>query len=141
MLGIAKTFPAIALFAATAAFSPMGIAWAAGPFDGTWVIDAHGTGGHVQSTGQTDCPAFRLTFVITDSKISESLAPSPSNSAVIVPSHGRGSSLARGSVAEDGTFAVQWQNFHIVGRITGNTLEAFWTGLCGPRSAKGTRAS
>jgi len=125
------------LTCATVVLSP-GLAGAAGQFDGTWVIDAPASGGRTVE-GRPTCPALRLPIQVSNNQISGNLARSTANRTEVVASQGRGSSPIRGSVLADGTFAADWQNFHIAGKITGDTMTAYWNGQCGPRSAQGTR--
>lgn len=141
MAQIPAMFGGVAMLAIAGAFFPTAYAQAEGPYDGSWVIEAAAAGGHIERTGEATCPAFRLPFEIRDNKVIGSLARSPSHSGTIVPSNGQGSSPVTGSVAADGAFAVVWESYHVAGQISGDTLHAYWTGLCGPRSAMGKRIS
>ena len=138
MMKVFEECGAAALLACATLFLSPGVAGAAGPFDGTWVIDAPASGGRTVE-GRATCPALRMPIQIVNSKISGNLARSTSNRTEVVASQGRGSSPIRGSILTDGTFAADWQNFHIAGKITRDTMTAYWNGQCGPRSAQGTR--
>lgn len=87
--------------------------------------------------GAQVCSAFRLPFEIKNNQVVGTLTRSTARPTEIIASR-RGTPV-KGSVLEDGTFAVQWQNFNIAGKITGDTLVAYWNGQCGPRSATGSR--
>lgn len=141
MTHVPVTLGGLAMLAMASAFFPVASAHAGGPYDGSWVIEAPAAGAQHVRTGEAACSAFRLPFEIKDNKVIGSLARSASHPTEVVASNGQGSSPVTGSVTEDGTFAVEWQSYHIAGQISGDTLHAYWTGLCGPRSATGKRAS
>lgn len=128
----------VALLAIAAAFVTPGMVRAAGQFDGNWVLNASGAGGRMsQEGGAQVCSDFRLPFRIANNQISGTYARSPSTPTEIVASP-RGTPM-KGTVMPDGSFTMQWERYNVSGKITGNTLTATWTGVCGLRSATGTR--
>jgi hypothetical protein len=131
---------AIAMFAVAAPAIFALPAIAAGPFDGTWTIDAPPSDRFGDSVEGYACPALRLPFQVKDNKVTGRLAWTTTGHA-IEASNGQGSSPVSGTVQPDGTFTLRWESFHAAGKMTGNALEIHWKGECGPRVAKGTRAS
>jgi hypothetical protein len=131
-----------AVLAIAAVFVSPGVVRAAGPFDGNWVINAHGAGGREGGPAggnEAECSAFRLPVQIKDNQVIGTYRRSSSVPTEIVPS--QTGSPAKGIVLSDGTFNVQWDSYNLTGKITGNTLVAYWTGQCGPRSATGSKVS
>lgn len=127
-----------ALLAIAAAFATPGMVRAAGQYDGNWVLNASGAGGRLsQEGGGQVCSDFRLPFQITNNQISGTYSRSPSTPTEIVASPS--GTPMKGNVMPDGSFTMQWERYNVIGKITGNTLTATWTGQCGPRTATGTR--
>ena len=113
---------------------------AAGPYDGTWQVDAAPAGGSgTNTTGRSDCEALRLQFQVKDSQVQGSMARSPVGR--VTQSEGRGSSPVTGTVKPDGTFDAQWASFKATGKFNGDKAEMRWSGQCGPRVATGGRVA
>ncbi len=124
--------------AATVALSAISV-HAAGPYDGTWQVDAAaaGTSG-TNTTGRAQCEAVRLQFDVKDNQIQSSLARSPQGGGRVTQT-GRGATPISGTVQPDGTVNAQWQSFNVTGKLTGDKAELHWNGQCGPRVATGGR--
>ena len=113
---------------------------AAGPYDGTWVVEtpAVGGGGNV---GGTACAPVRFQFKVTDNQISGSLRLNPSSpyGATVQQGSGRGATPIQGTVNPDGSVTARWQSFQATGTLAGGKAELRWKGKCGPRIATGGR--
>jgi len=118
-------------------------AGAAGPFDGTWQVDAPQAGGQgaAEGGGRSGCEPLRLQIQVQDNRIQGSMRRSTTGANRVEQSTGRGSSPVTGTVAPDGTFNAQWESFRATGKFTGDKAEMHWNGSCGPRTAMGGRAS
>jgi len=117
-------------------------ALAAGPFDGSWVIDV--PAGRLKPgdyTSSASCPALRLPVEIRDSKVTGQLTRSPTavGTPVIEPGGGRLSAPVTGTVQADGSVVAQWENYHAAGKLVGDGGEVTVQGECGPRVSKATR--
>jgi len=125
------------LTAAAIALSAVSVQ-AAGPYDGTWQVEAAAAGIRDSATGRPRCEGLRLRFEVKDNQIQGSLARSPQGRGRVTQT-GRGATPVTGTVQPDGTVHARWQNFTITGKLTGDKAELRWTGQCGPRLAMGGR--
>jgi len=112
-------------------------AYAAGPFDGQWVIDAPPQGGAIGAEGQYTCPAIRLPFMVKDGQVLGDVHRTATGS--IEAGKSSNSSPVTGSVSGDGSVSVTWQNFKVSGKLSGNSGQVGWSGECGPRTATATK--
>jgi hypothetical protein len=131
----------LALMAGALLATSMVGAHAAGPHDGTWVVEApavQGSGGYV---GGTACAAVRIQFQVKDGQVQGNLRlrPSGASGTSVDQSPGRGSTPIQGSVQPDGTMTAKWQSFHATGTLAGDKAQLTWRGQCGPRVATGER--
>lgn len=108
-------------------------AYAAGPYDGNWVIDAQGASGAIGAEGEYTCPALRLSFQVQNGQVMGDLH----RTATGTIENGKASNSApvTGTVGGDGSVNVNWENFHATGKLTGTTGTVRWSGECGPRTA------
>jgi hypothetical protein len=114
---------------------------AAGPYDGTWQVDAAPAGNPgTNTTGNAQCEAQRLRFQIKDNQVQGSLARSPYGGNRVTEG-GRGATPVTGTVHPDGTLNAQWQSYKATGKLTGDKAELRWKGACGPRVATGGRVA
>ncbi len=112
---------------------------AAGPFDGTWVLDIPVAAADTGRTNPT-CPALRLDATITDSKITASLARVPSGTPnVVANGTGPGAAPLTGTVKADGTLTAHWLGYKASGKLNGDSGTVTVHGQCGPRIAMATR--
>jgi hypothetical protein len=128
-------------FSASAAIValPMFPALAAGPYDGTWQVDAAPAGNPgTNTTGNAQCEGVRLQFQVVDNQVRGSLARSPYGGNRITQG-GPGATPIKGTVQPDGTINTQWQSYKATGKLTGDKAELRWKGQCGPRVATGGR--
>jgi hypothetical protein len=119
---------------------PMVPALAAGPYDGTWQVDAGPAGAGTSVSDVASCEAVRLQFQVKDNQIHGQLGRSPYGGGRVTQS-GRGTTPVTGTVAPDGTLNAQWQSYKATGKLTGDKAELNWKGSCGPRVATGGRIS
>lgn len=132
---LAASLPAIVLLAA-----PLS-AKAAGPYDGTWQVDAPSAGQRGAATQLGRCEALRLRFTVRDNQIHGSLARSPHAPSRVTESEGRGAAPVVGTVQPDGVITAKWQDYDVTGKFTGDKAEVRWNGACGPRVATGGRVA
>jgi hypothetical protein len=125
------------LMAAAVALSAVSV-HAAGPYDGTWQVEAAAAGTRDSTTGRARCEGLRLQFDVKDNQIQTSLARSPQGRGRVTQT-GRGATPITGTVQPDGTVHARWQSFNITGKLTGDKAELHWNGQCGPRVAMGGR--
>jgi hypothetical protein len=98
----------IVIAAAFAVALPLGLASAAGPFDGQY------TGGS-PPMGRMGCPASTATVTITDGKITGNYKIA----AYTFP--------VSGTVAPDGTVTGKWSAYPLTGKISGSHFEGSYT--------------
>ena len=130
-------------FSASAAMIalPMLPSLAAGPYDGTWQVDAAPAGNSgTNTTGSAQCEGIRVQFQVKDSQVQGSLARSPYGGNRVTQT-GRGATPITGTVQPDGTINAQWQGNKATGKLTGDKAELRWKGQCGPRVATGSRVA
>jgi hypothetical protein len=127
------TIAALSLAASVVIFQPA----LAGDYDGKWVIDFPAPQNNLQSS-QNVCTAFRLVVAVKDNRLEATLqreAPTGevanSSAANAVP--------VKGTVAPDGTVTAMWENFPVIGRLTGNIGAVSVQGDCGPRTGRAVR--
>lgn len=115
-------------------------ATAAGPYDGTWVVDVPAAGFN-STTSNYACPALRLPIQIESSRVVGSLERvSTTTGAVIVQAgNDRAATPVSGSVAPDGTVRAQWENYSANGRLGPQMGRVTIKGECGPRTATAVR--
>jgi hypothetical protein len=119
---------------------PLLPAHAAGPYDGSWYVDAAPAAQTSSSDVPAGCDAVRLPFKVVDNQITGSLQRAPYGTGRVEGGSGSSAAPITGTVQPDGTFTAQWQNYHGTGKLSGNTAELSWKGECGPRMATGGRA-
>lgn len=114
---------------------------AAGPFDGSWVIDSPEMRGRFtgSESGALACQSLHIPFQIRNNEISSNVAPSASDPTRTTSDLSQTLSVVNGNVQPDGFFALRWGRDEIDGKITGNTLVAQWRSQCGTRSVQGRR--
>jgi hypothetical protein len=127
------------LMAAAVALSAVSV-HAAGPYDGTWQVEAAAAGTRNATTGRARCEGLRLQFEVKDNQLQCSLARSPRGSGRVTQS-GRGATPITGTVQPDGTVNARWESYQITGKLTGGKAELHWNGQCGPRVAMGGRTA
>ena len=99
----------VVIFAAAFALAtPLGLANAAGPFDGQY------TGGS-PGMGRQGCPATNATVTVADGKITGNCKVSSYTFPVT------------GIVATDGTVTGKWSVYPLSGKITGGHFEGSYT--------------
>src|SRR5258708_7959599 len=123
-------------FAVAALAVPMLPANGAGPYDGSWYVDAAPAAQTSSSDVPAGCDAVRIPFQVTDNKITGSLQRAPYGTGRVEQGSGSGATPFTGTVQLDGTLTAQWQNY----KATGDRAELRWKGECGPRVATGGRA-
>ena len=125
------TATAIALF--VVATMPV---YAAGKYDGTWIIDLPPsaiTGGNPDPT----CPALRFPIRIKDNSINASLERVPSvNPNVIGPGYSGNAIPVKGSVDSSGMLTASWQRYTATGTLQAGIVTV--KGPCGPRQGTAT---
>ena len=115
-------------------------AYAAGQFDGEWVVDAPRAGGAGAGTEvPTGCDPVRIPFKITNNQVSGSLERETYGTGRVQAGQGRRASPITGTVQPDGTVHARWQNYRVTGKLSGDQAEVRWKGECGERVATGSR--
>ena len=136
MLPMLAATSALALAAFTLPIVP---AYAASPFDGTWIIDVPADRITPDDGGPT-CPALRLRVQITDDRVSGNFRRSyPEDQNVIENGGTNKVSQVTGNVRPDGDVTAQWQNFHAAGKLTGADAGLTVQTSCGPLVARAYR--
>ena len=133
------TLTTMSLLAAALAL-PMLPAQAAGPYDGTWYVDAPSAQNAGTSERSSGCEPVRLPFKVVDNQISGSLQRAPYGTGRVEGGSGSSAAPITGTVQPDGTFTAQWESYRGNGKLSGNTAELSWKGECGARMATGGRA-
>ena len=134
---MARVLPLLTSIAAVVAMAYVVPAYAAGPYDGNWVLDAPPAGGAIGSEGQYTCPAIRIPFTVSNGQVVGDLHRTAEGT--IEAGKSSNSSPLSGSVNGDGSAAVSWQNFHVSGKLSGASGAASWAGECGPRTGTITK--
>ena len=115
-------------------------ALAAGPYDGSWYVDAPAAQNIGTSERSSGCEPVRLPFKVVDNQISGSLQRSPYGTGRVEAGSSSKAVPISGTVQPDGSFTAQWESYKGTGKLSGNTAELSWKGECGPRKATGGRA-
>jgi hypothetical protein len=126
---------AAGLFAACALSTQV---FAAGNYDGTWVVDVPSAGLINDRSNESVCPALRIPIQIHDDQVTGNLQRVATETGAVIVEQGTGSGDSgpvTGTVAPDGTVNAQWQNYHAVGRLSARTGQVTIQGECGPRTA------
>ena len=132
------TFPALAIAALVSSFPQ---AFAAGPFDRTWVVSVPPADFN-STTGASDCPALRFPLQIRDGQVTGVLARVPSSDGVVVEAEsGTDSAPVTGTVQLDGTVHAQWERYRADGKLDGHNGQVTVSGECGSRVATAVRVS
>jgi len=115
-------------------------ALAAGPHDGTWVLDFPAAG-FIENADQYVCPALRLPLEVRGGQVIGALHRVPSTTAgsEIEAGGGPNSVPVTGTVQPNGTVNAQWGPYHASGKLDGNGGAVTVNGECGPRVAQATR--
>jgi len=115
-------------------------AYAAGPYDGTWVVDSPAVGRATSDPTAAYCPPVHALAIVNNNVITGDFFASPdetpAQAAAIV-----GRPPITGTVDADGTVTARILSIQITGKATPNSVELKWTGECGPRTGVGKRAS
>jgi hypothetical protein len=119
---------------------PLLPAHAAGPYDGTWYVDAPAAQNAGTSERSSGCEPVRLPMQVTDNKITGTLQRSPYGTGRVEAGSGSTASPISGTVQPDGTFTAQWESYHATGKLSGDKAEMTWKGECGVRTATGGRS-
>jgi hypothetical protein len=118
---------------------PLLPAAAAGPYDGTWYVDAPPAAGwQPAEQGGGGCEGVRIPFKVTDNKITGSLKRAVYGTGRIEASES-GTPFS-GTVAADGGISAKWESYTATGKLTGDKAELRWKGQCGERVATGGRS-
>jgi len=134
---MARFLPVLTTVAAAALAFYALPALAATPYDGQWIIDAPPAGGAIGAEGQYTCPALRMPFSVKDGQVIGDLHRTATGT--IESGKSSNSAPVTGSVSGDGNVSVTWENFHVSGRLSGNSGTVNWAGECGPRTATATK--
>ena len=128
-------------FSASAAMIALPIlpAVAAGPYDGSWYVDA-APAGNASTSDIASCDGVRLQFQVKDNQVEGTLARAAYGGNRVTQT-GPGATPITGTVQPDGTLNAQWQGYKATGKLTGDKAELRWKGQCGPRVATGERMS
>jgi hypothetical protein len=128
----------IPLAAAAALAAASSAALAAGPYDGTWIIDFPPSLTGSNAT-QPACQALRLHFEVKDSQVSARLQRVSPEGNVVENSTAPGATPVTGSVKADGTVEGNWGDFTATGRLAGSQAQVTVKGVCGERTGTGVR--
>jgi len=109
----------------------------AGPYDGTWAVDFPSPQNNVRSAGSV-CTAFRLVVQVKDNQL-EARLQRESVTGEVENSTATNAVPVKGSVAPDGTVTAMWEDFPVIGRLTGDTGAISIQGDCGPRTGRAVR--
>ena len=138
MSRLLSTLAATTALALAALTVPMVPAYAAAPFDGTWIIDVSADTIRPDDSDPT-CPALRLRVQITDNQMSGDFRRSYPEEHNVVENGGTNrAAQVTGHVAPDGTVTAQWQNFHAAGKMVGDKAALTMESECGPLRARAT---
>src|SRR5258708_14200074 len=110
-------------FAVAALAVPMLPANGAGPYDGSWYVDAAPAAQTSSSDVPAGCDAVRIPFQVTDNKITGSLQRAPYHTGPVEQASISGSTPFTGTVQPDGTLTAHWQNYKTTGNLTRHPAE------------------
>jgi hypothetical protein len=116
-------------------FLNAGAVFAAGPYDGNWVIDFPDSG-YNSASGQYRCPGIRLPIQISNNEVSGKLGRTGMGTE-LQSSNGQ---PVTGQVQPDGTLNLSWQNYSANGKLSSSQGEVMTArGSCGQRSGTAVR--
>jgi len=117
-------------------------AFAATPYDGTWVLDVPPSSTIARVDGSS-CPALRLPVQVMNGQVTGMLhrVPSADDTDMVEAGAGPYAAPVTGQVSADGAVEAQWQGYRAAGQLSGNTGEITVDGECGPRTAVATRVA
>jgi hypothetical protein len=127
------TIAALSLAASVMTFQPA----LAGQYDGKWVVDFPAPQDNLKSSSDV-CSAFRLVVAVKDNQLEANLQRE-ATSLEVENSTAANAVPVKGSVAPDGTVIAKWENFPVIGRLTGNVGAISVQGDCGPRTGRAVR--
>jgi hypothetical protein len=127
-----------ALSAAVLALPATG-ARAAGPYDGTWVIDIPDSAIGDSKHADAACPALRLVFEVNDGHIAARLKREPESALIVSNSDAPDARPVSGVVRPDGTLTANWGPYGATGSLAGSTPEVTVNGSCGIRTGTAFR--
>jgi len=128
----------IAAASLAALLMPMVPALAAGPYDGRWVVDFPTPVTNFRSSGNQCSTAFRLVVEVRDNRLEARLQRQVITGEV-ENSNAANAVEVKGSVAPDGTVTAMWENYPVIGRLTGDVGAISVNGDCGPRTGRAVR--
>jgi hypothetical protein len=112
---------------------------AAGPYDGTWVVDFPASAVAGANATSPTCAAIRLSFAVKDNQISARLQRTSPSGNVVENSNAANAQDVTGTVGPDGAIAARWGNFTASGRLVGTDATVLVNGECGPRTGHGVK--
>jgi hypothetical protein len=121
---------------------PQGAAWATGPYDGVWMVNASGTGA-ADTKGKYVCPPIHVTLEVVDGKISGTMEHAYGDK--VVDGYDHEATPVTGMIGGDGKVTVNWKGLvandvvNASGHATANHLAFSWDVACGERTAVGER--
>lgn len=114
---------------------------AAGPYDGTWEVEAPNAKGVANPLNPIGCDPVDLHIQVSDNQVHGNIARRTAGREKVENSGSSGAPLT-GKVQSDGTVNARWQNILVVGKLSGNTGEVHWQSPnCGARKANLRRVS
>jgi hypothetical protein len=131
---------AVALLGTVALTAP---SFAAGAYDGTWVVDVP-SAGTINGSNNMVCPALRIPVQIRDNEVTGTLQRVETTTGAVIVEAGNNNASAgpvAGTVAPDGTVNAHWQNYRASGKLGPQTGQVTIRGECGPRIATAIRIS
>lgn len=117
---------------------PSFTALAAGPYDGTWIIDFPPSLSG-SNLSQPACQALRLRFEVKDNEVSARLQRISPDGNVVENSDAPGATPVTGTVKPDGTVEGNWGNFTATGKLAGTQAQVTVNGVCGERTGNGVK--
>jgi hypothetical protein len=126
----------VSLAALAATISP---SWAAGAYDGTWIVDLPASIGPGFGGPDAPCIALRLRILIKDSQLSAELQRSPLEGNVVENSSSPKATPLTGMVRPDGSVVAKWGPYVATGTLAGPNTRVTVQGACGPRSGTAVR--
>jgi len=112
---------------------------AAGPYDGTWILDIPAEFHGAAKTIDAACPAVRVRFEVSDSHISGMLKRPADGEAGVANSDAPDAVPVSGSVRPDGAMVANWGSYGATGSLAGSTPEVTVASSCGPRTGTAIR--
>jgi hypothetical protein len=113
---------------------------AAGPYDGTWVIDIPASvQGDSKHATDAACPALRLRFEVNNDHVAARLKREAEGGIVVSNSDAPDATPVSGVVHPDGSIVANWGRYGATGNLAGASPEVTVTGSCGPRTGTAFR--